>query len=83
YDWFLVCMHQFHYLCMLKHAGLGVTLEPPESMALSEYIVDCPACPHPGINPSAGWENKPMNMAWVYRLNLMIDTNFCVKNKNR
>lgn len=76
-------MRQFRHLRMLKRAGLGVTSEPLESTALGGYAVDCPACPHPGINLPAGWENEPMDTAWVYGLNLTIDANFRLKNKDR
>ncbi|KAF9501090.1 hypothetical protein BDN71DRAFT_1555892 [Pleurotus eryngii] len=59
YDQFLTCVRQFRHLRMLKRAGLGMDPEPVSSTKDGGYTVDCPACPHPGINIPADWETEP------------------------
>ncbi|KAF7440215.1 hypothetical protein PC9H_000559 [Pleurotus ostreatus] len=83
YDQFLICVRQFRHLRMLKRAGLGMDPEPVSSTKDGGYAVDCPACPHPGINIPANWETEPESTRWRYGLILTIDANFRLKNKDR
>ncbi|KAF7441031.1 hypothetical protein PC9H_001380 [Pleurotus ostreatus] len=83
YDQFLSCVRQFRHLRMLKRAGLGMDMVPVSSTKPGSYAVECPACPHPGINLPDGWEREPESTRWLYGLNLTIDANFRLKNKDR
>ncbi|KAF4586452.1 hypothetical protein EYR38_010728 [Pleurotus pulmonarius] len=83
YDQFLSCMRQYRHLRMLKRAGLGMDTVLVSSTKPGSYAVECPACPHPGINLPDGWESEAEATRWLYGLNLTIDANFRLKNKDR
>lgn len=68
YPQFLACMRQFRHLRMLKRAGLGMTPEPVSSTPPGAYAVECPVCPHPGVNLPANWENAEESKRCVYTL---------------
>lgn len=44
---------------MLKRAGRGHDPEGVDATQPGDCAVKCPACPHPGRNLPAGWEDAP------------------------
>jgi hypothetical protein len=51
---------------MLKRAGRGQDPAGAEGTQEGELAVECPACPQPGRNLPAGWENAPPEILLVY-----------------
>ncbi|KAF4568149.1 hypothetical protein EYR36_010158 [Pleurotus pulmonarius] len=84
YDFYLSIDHKTNNAGNLElpRAGLGMTADPISSTPMGAYAVNCPACPHPGINLPNDWRNTPTDVGWVYGLNLTIDANFRLKNKD-
>lgn len=44
---------------MLKRGGRGHDPRGAEGTKSGELVVECPACPRPGINLPEGWQNVP------------------------
>ena len=59
YEQFLPAIRIWRHLKMLKRAGRGHDPAGVKATLASECAVECPACPHPGRNLPAGWENAP------------------------
>ncbi|KAG8914300.1 hypothetical protein FRC02_005039 [Tulasnella sp. 418] len=55
YSNFVKVARQWRVLRMMKRAGRmdNNCIQP------GELTVECPACPHPGVNLPSGWENEP------------------------
>jgi hypothetical protein len=47
---------------MLKRAGRGNDPEGVDATQPGDCAIECPACPHPGRNLPAGWEDAPENI---------------------
>ncbi|KAF7976045.1 hypothetical protein HWV62_7952 [Athelia sp. TMB] len=60
------------------HDPLGI-----ECTVDGECAVECPACPQPGKNLPAGWNEAPDNVKWLYALILTIDANFKLSLKEK
>ena len=60
YDQFLLAIRIWRHLKMLKRAGRGHDPAGVEATLAGECAVECPACPHPGRNLPAGWEDAPV-----------------------
>ncbi|KAG1906246.1 uncharacterized protein F5891DRAFT_1125633 [Suillus fuscotomentosus] len=72
---------QWRHLLQLMRAGHGHDPNGIEATPDGGCVVQCPACPHPGINIPDGWENSPPDIRWRYVLFLAIDANFRLKRK--
>ena len=59
YNQFLPVIRIWRHLKMLKRAGRGHDPAGITSTLDGECAVECPACPHPGINLPEGWEEAP------------------------
>jgi hypothetical protein len=59
YNQFLPVIRIWRHLKMLKRAGRGHDPAGIASTLDGECAVECPACPHPGINLPEGWEEAP------------------------
>jgi hypothetical protein len=58
-------MHIWRHLKMLLQAGHAHDLASAAATAEGELIVECPACPHPGHNLPAGWENASLDVETI------------------
>jgi len=58
-------MRIWHHLKMLLRAGRGHNPEGAAATREGELAIECPACPHPGRNLPAGWENAPLELRYV------------------
>lgn len=56
-------------------AGIAATME-------GGCAVQCPACPHPGINMAEGWEQAPDDERHLHARFIALDANFRLKRKN-
>jgi len=45
---------------MLKRAGRGQDPAGVEGTSEGEFVVECPACPHPGQNMLDDWKDAPV-----------------------
>lgn len=59
YTAFLRISREWSHLKMLKRAGRGHDSLGVRGTAPGECAVECPACPQPGKNLPAGWEDAP------------------------
>ncbi|KAG1807133.1 uncharacterized protein BJ212DRAFT_1449387 [Suillus subaureus] len=59
-----------------QHPGHGHDPNGVLGTKEGELAVLCPACPQPGRNLPADWDNVPLHMKWLYGLFLAIDANF-------
>ncbi|KZS99383.1 uncharacterized protein LAESUDRAFT_765607 [Laetiporus sulphureus 93-53] len=72
-------IHQWRHLKMLKRFGRGHDLGEIATTPPSSCAVQCPACPHPGMNLPEDWKTAPPERSWLYRLFIGIDVNFHLK----
>ncbi|KAJ7432065.1 hypothetical protein B0H11DRAFT_2165471 [Mycena galericulata] len=92
---FTLMAREYRHLQMCKRAGRGHDAVGVPENADSERLVygidatqhgelaiPCRACPHPGINLPDGWENAPLDKAWIYQLLLSKDANFKMKGRD-
>ncbi|KAG1898337.1 uncharacterized protein F5891DRAFT_1129535 [Suillus fuscotomentosus] len=63
----------FRHIRMMKQVGIA-------SMEPGALAVQCPACPHPGINLPGDWEQIDVSLKFLYAIFLALDANFCLKN---
>ncbi|GBE78058.1 hypothetical protein SCP_0109400 [Sparassis crispa] len=85
YRWNEVSMvvRQWRHLKSVKRAGHG---HNPAGIAATKpgaCAVECPACPHPGINLPVGWESLPNTERWLYQQVVAMDACFHLKLKAR
>ncbi|KAJ7576761.1 hypothetical protein C8J56DRAFT_1061475 [Mycena floridula] len=74
--------HQFRHLRALKRAGRGNdAIRKVEETEPGELAVECPACPHPGINLPEGWESAMKEQKFIYTLFIAVDACFRLKCK--
>ncbi|KAF8202088.1 hypothetical protein K438DRAFT_1581642 [Mycena galopus ATCC 62051] len=59
YQVFICMAREYHHLMMLKRGGRGHASGGAAMTKPGELAVACPACPRPGINLPADWENTP------------------------
>ncbi|KAJ7181651.1 hypothetical protein C8R43DRAFT_869903 [Mycena crocata] len=93
---FTLMAREYRHLQMCKragrgHDGQGVTCEREDKRMETVYGIDatepgglaipCRACPIPGVNLPVGWENAPIDKAWLYQLLLSEDANFKMKGR--
>ncbi|KAE9395621.1 hypothetical protein BT96DRAFT_958466 [Gymnopus androsaceus JB14] len=71
---------QWQHLKLLKRCGRGHDPSGVAGTADGELVVQCPSCPHPGINLPKGWENDKKN-ADLYALRVAMDANFRLKEQ--
>ncbi|KAJ7576448.1 hypothetical protein C8J56DRAFT_800049, partial [Mycena floridula] len=82
-DQLRLMVREWRHLRMLKRSGCahhpdGVMKSASRPGALA---VQCPACPHPGINLPEDWMNAPEDKKWIYSLFAGMDANFKLKRK--
>ncbi|KAJ7135065.1 hypothetical protein C8R43DRAFT_894658, partial [Mycena crocata] len=82
---FTLITREYRHLQMCKRAGCGHNgigiVYGINTTKSGELAIQCRACPHPGINLPAGWENTPPDEAWLYQLMLSEDANFKMKGR--
>ncbi|KAJ7870848.1 hypothetical protein B0H13DRAFT_2236440 [Mycena leptocephala] len=92
---FTLMTREYRHLQMCKragrgHDGKGVPVKEGSSELAygidatqrGELAIACRACPHPGINLPEGWEDAPLDKAWLYQLLLSEDANFKMKGRD-
>ena len=50
-------MREWKHLKMMKRAGRGQDSTGVNGTKPGELVVECPACPHPGVNLPENWKN--------------------------
>ncbi|KAK7017025.1 hypothetical protein VNI00_018752 [Paramarasmius palmivorus] len=82
YDSFRRAVREWRHLKSLKRGGRGNdgsrTIEETKP---GELAVQCPACPHPGINLPSGWAQTEKKDRFIYTLFLAVDACFRLKRK--
>ncbi|KAF7349654.1 CxC2 domain-containing protein [Mycena sanguinolenta] len=84
YEEFVRMTHQWQHLMLLKRGGRGHAAggDRVDSTGPGELALLCPACPHPGKNLPADWQNAPPEKRFLYALFLALDANFRLKRKD-
>ncbi|KAE9394197.1 hypothetical protein BT96DRAFT_958865 [Gymnopus androsaceus JB14] len=70
--------HPWRYRAL--QCGRGHDPSGVAGTADGELVVQCPSCPHPGINLPEGWQNDKKN-ADLYALRVAMDANFRLKEQ--
>ena len=52
------CVRQWRHLKDLKRGAAGHSTTTVDKLGEGTLAIECPACPHPGRNLPAGWENE-------------------------
>ncbi|KAK7675926.1 hypothetical protein QCA50_021145 [Cerrena zonata] len=73
------CLRQWKLLKMCKRAGRGHDPTGIAGTPSGGLAVECPACPHPGINIPGDLSAMPEKDRWLYTLFTSIDACFRVK----
>ncbi|KAJ7936119.1 hypothetical protein B0H13DRAFT_2226828 [Mycena leptocephala] len=81
YQSFLRMARQYRHLLMLKRAGRGHDPSGVFGTGAGELAIQCPVCPHPGVNLPEGWENAPPEDRFIYVLFLALDACFRLKRR--
>ncbi|TFK79058.1 hypothetical protein K466DRAFT_469378, partial [Polyporus arcularius HHB13444] len=76
-------VRQWRHVLLAKRAGRGHDHTGIAGTCQGGLAVDCRACPKPGVNLPPGWENAPIEDAWLYQLMISQDANFRLKNRLR
>lgn len=93
----MLIIRQYRHIKIVKRFGLGYIPEGIEKAEPGSCAVKCAACPIPGSNLPADWEQSSspyittsftislsLNISrWLYRLSLSIDANFRLSNRLR
>ncbi|KAF8218354.1 hypothetical protein K438DRAFT_1953168 [Mycena galopus ATCC 62051] len=66
YQVFIRMARKYCHLMMLKCGGQGHASGSAATTKPGELAVACPACPRPGINLPANWENTPKEDRFIY-----------------
>ncbi|KAI0039987.1 hypothetical protein FA95DRAFT_1503469 [Auriscalpium vulgare] len=82
YKDFIRIMRCFRNIRLAKRGGRAHEPGGIAATGVGELVVECPACPHPGVNLPEGWKDVPKTEAY-YAVMLAIDANFKLKSKNR
>ncbi|KAF9471312.1 hypothetical protein BDN70DRAFT_909386 [Pholiota conissans] len=72
---------QWRHLKMLKRGGRGHDDAGVAGTKDGELAIQCPSCPHPGINLPVDWMDAPESQKFLYRLLVCMDANFRLKNQ--
>ncbi|KAF9018828.1 hypothetical protein BDZ89DRAFT_959732 [Hymenopellis radicata] len=80
YKVLLRSIRQWRHVKMMKRGGRGHDEEGIEGTSEGELAMQCPACPHPGINLPSNWRQMPTKLKFLYRLLLAVDANFRARN---
>ncbi|KDQ52704.1 hypothetical protein JAAARDRAFT_198051 [Jaapia argillacea MUCL 33604] len=80
---FMLMIWEFQHVLMGKQAGRGHDPDGLANTPAGGLAVRCQACPIPGVNLPAGWENAAGDTRWLYRLFIHKDCNFCMSNRLR
>ncbi|TDL16254.1 hypothetical protein BD410DRAFT_731572 [Rickenella mellea] len=81
YEAFRCMVREWRHIRILKRAGRGHNPLPLSATPLGACAVECPACPHPGVNLPLDWEDAPPDKQWLYTLILAMDANFRLKRR--
>ncbi|KAJ6488289.1 hypothetical protein C8R47DRAFT_1216093 [Mycena vitilis] len=81
YREFLRMVREYRHLLMLKRAGRGHCAGGVSGTKPGELAIRCPACPRPGVNLPAGWENVPQERRFLYTIFLAMDACFRLKRR--
>ncbi|RPD67932.1 hypothetical protein L226DRAFT_474192, partial [Lentinus tigrinus ALCF2SS1-7] len=76
-------VRQWRHIQLAKRAGRGHDSTGIAGTPSGGLAVECRACPKPGINLPAGWEDAPPEDSWLYQLMISQDANFRLKNRLR
>ncbi|KAK7451768.1 hypothetical protein VKT23_012447 [Stygiomarasmius scandens] len=76
-------MHQWRHLKLLKRAGRGHDSDTQRvaNTKDGELAILCPSCPHLGINVPLDLSGVPEQLRFLYRVMLVMDANFKLKNQ--
>ncbi|TFY79269.1 hypothetical protein EWM64_g4743 [Hericium alpestre] len=77
----MLMMRQWRFIKLLKRAGRGLDPSGIDGTKSGELIVQCPACPRPGVNLPSNWQDAPPETAFLYWLVLAMDANFRLKSR--
>ncbi|KAJ7085995.1 hypothetical protein B0H15DRAFT_923193 [Mycena belliarum] len=77
HEWLRMC-RKFRHIMMLKRAGRAAAYSTGGVFGTGpgELVLQCPACPRPGVNLPEGWEDAPPEMRFLYTLFLALDACF-------
>ncbi|KDQ53131.1 hypothetical protein JAAARDRAFT_61438 [Jaapia argillacea MUCL 33604] len=81
YKAFMCVVQEWCHLKMLKRGGRGHDPLGASGTKSTELAIVCPACPHPGINLPATWDEAPKEMQFLYFLFVSIDMCSCLKRQ--
>jgi len=67
-------VHEWHHVQLLKRMGWGHAAEGVKGTKEGECVVQCPACPRPGINLPEDWKthSAEKQYASIYLLCLSV-----------
>ncbi|KAJ7448726.1 hypothetical protein FB451DRAFT_1343295 [Mycena latifolia] len=80
HEWLRMC-REFNHAIMLKCRGRATSYASggAEATKQGELVLECPACPHPGVNLPEGWEKATPDKRFLYTLFIALDTCFRLK----
>ncbi|KAI0686696.1 hypothetical protein C8T65DRAFT_590939 [Cerioporus squamosus] len=78
-----IMVRQWRHILLAKRAGRGHDSSGISGTQQGGLALPCRACPRPGVNLPANWENAPAEDAWLYQLMISQDANFRLKNRLR
>ncbi|KAJ7608898.1 hypothetical protein DFH06DRAFT_929636, partial [Mycena polygramma] len=81
YREFLRMVREYRHLLMLKRGGRGHAQSGVNGTTAGELAIRCPACPRPGINLPADWQNAPPELRFLYTFFLALDACFRLKRR--
>ncbi|KAL0568496.1 hypothetical protein V5O48_013487 [Marasmius crinis-equi] len=76
-------IRQWRFLHMIIRSGAGHDLKTISGDKATEgrLILQCPSCPHPGINLPLGWQEDTSENRFLYHLRICMDANFRLKEQ--
>ncbi|KAF7797641.1 hypothetical protein EIP86_008841 [Pleurotus ostreatoroseus] len=78
---FLRMVREWRHLKALKRAGRGHESGGIDATGPGDLCVRCPACPRPGFNLPANWQDAPDDVKFIYTMFIAIDANFRLKRR--
>ncbi|KAJ7058598.1 hypothetical protein C8F01DRAFT_945247, partial [Mycena amicta] len=82
YPAFLRMMREYRHLVLLKRRGrFGHDGCRGSDTGVGELAIRCPACPRPGVNLPANWENAPAEDMCLYVIFIAMDACFRLKRR--
>lgn len=67
-------IREWRHLKMLKRSGYGHITANTSEVQQQSCALLCPACPQPGINLPAGWEQAPKEIRFIMALPIPLET---------